>query len=172
MTGGVGRSLYHCIAPSLQGWFYACLTLSICFRLFQEYADRSVLFSSVTCASSLISCRIQFWVLVLARKTSIFISVVSFRLSPLSSIRVSFDDSGSRLHPVVLISSITVSVTWVFFLEWNCDPSVQAPTWRTSWFEIGVFLLQDGLPSKAKEFHLPVVWNRSLPSPSQTAYQG
>ena len=51
--------------------------------------------------------------LVLALKTFVFLLVVSFQLSPLSLIRVSYDDSESPSHPV-LISSVAVSVTWMF----------------------------------------------------------
>ena len=50
-------------------------------------------------------------VLVLVFKTSIFLSLVSLRLSPLTFIWVSCDDSRSPSHPVVLISSVAVSVT-------------------------------------------------------------
>ena len=70
-------------------------------------------------------------VLHLALKTSIFLSAVSFRLSPLSFIRVSFDDSESLSRPVVLIFFVAVSVTWVF-----CGTGLLAAvpnplTWRT-----------------------------------------
>ena len=61
-------------------------------------------------------------VLVLVLKTSIFLSLVSLWLSPLTFIRVSCDDSGSPSHPVVLISSVAVSVTWVFIRNRDVSP--------------------------------------------------
>ena len=48
--------------------------------------------------------------------TSIFLSVVSFRLSPLIFIRVSCDDSENPTHPAAFVSSVAVSVKR-FFLQ-------------------------------------------------------
>ena len=57
-------------------------------------------------------------ILVLTLGNFIFLSVIAFRLLSLSFIRAPCDDFGRPSHPVVLISSVFVSVTRVFFF-WN-----------------------------------------------------
>ena len=49
------------------------------------------------------------------------------------------------------------SVKGVFFRNRVVNPISNPQTRRTSWFEIGVFVLLDGLSSKANELHLQVV---------------
>ena len=70
-------------------------------------------------------------VLVLALKTSIFPSVASSRLPPLSFIRVSSDDSRRPSHSVESISSLAVSVTGVFLrnriVSPVCNPQPGGP---------------------------------------------
>ena len=51
----------------------------------------------------------------LVLRTSIFLSVVSCWLSPLSFTRVSSDNSGGQLYPLVLVSSVAFSVAKDFF---------------------------------------------------------
>ena len=74
-------------------------------------------------------------VLVLALKTSIFLSVASFWLPPLSYIRVSSDDSRSPSHPVASISSVAVSVTGVFLRNRIVSP-VSSPNLEDQWIAL------------------------------------
>ena len=58
-------------------------------------------------------------------RTSISLSLVTFRLSPLSFIRVFSDNSENLLNPVVLVPSVAVSVTKDFYVT---RLLVQCPT--------------------------------------------
>ena len=70
-------------------------------------------------------------VLVLALKTSIFLSMASSRLPPLSFIRVSSDDARRPSNSVASISSLAVSVTGVFLrnsiVSPVCNPQPGGP---------------------------------------------
>ena len=55
-------------------------------------------------------------------RTSISLSLVTFRLSPLSFIRVFSDNSENLLNPVVLVPSVAVSVTKDFLRDWIVSP--------------------------------------------------
>ena len=55
-------------------------------------------------------------------RTSIILSLVTCRLSPLSFIRVFSGNCESPLNPVVLVPSVAVSVTKDFLRDWIVSP--------------------------------------------------
>ena len=67
---------------------------------------------------------------VLALRTSIFLSVASFRLSLLPFIQVSAD-SGRPLHTVVVHVFVAVSITRSFLQFWVVSPEPNPLAWRT-----------------------------------------
>lgn len=56
------------------------------------------------------------------RTVSIFLSVATCQLSPMSFIRVSYDNSGSPLQTVVMVPSVTPFVIKDFLRDWIVSP--------------------------------------------------